>query len=89
MFDQLPKTNWIPYKIPSTPSYDGGPNTDPYTLSPKAGSNPEKNPSSQIEWKQIPVQEILNRLTEIESRLNSASISANCSSGNIVVTLNL
>jgi hypothetical protein len=82
-------SDWIPYKFPPTPAYVAGPSQNPYALSPISGSNPTKNPSGQIEWKEMPIQEILNRLTAIENRLNSASISANCSSGNIVVTLNL
>lgn len=82
------KTDWFPYKIPPTPS-------DP-PISPNAtyalglsGYNPEKNPSQFLEWKQIDLTAILQRLQAIENRLNNASINASCAGGNVNVTLNL
>jgi len=95
-------SNWIPFKIPATPNIssksiggkiDPG---DPYILSPKVGSNPEKNPSQFLEYNQIPINDIftrfetlISRLDALESRLDAATIEAECQGGNVVVTLNL
>lgn len=94
--------NWNPYRIPTTPSvseksWDAPSSSgDPYVLSPKNGANSSKNPSGQVEWSQIPINDILNRLaeaeakiTEINDRLNTATIEAECVSGDVTVTLNL
>lgn len=95
-------TGWTPFKIPATPNIssksiggkiDPG---DPYILSPKSGSNSEKNPTQFLEWNQIPIKDIftrfealISRLDALESRLDAATIDAQCEDGNVVVTLNL
>jgi len=89
MFNQNAPTGWFPYTIPPTPLKSG---TEDYALSFKGSGNPEKNPSEFLEWKkmeQSDLSEILNRLSAIEQRLDSATIEASCDGGNIVVTLNL
>lgn len=103
-------TSWHPYKIPKTPDVSGKDwgqaavsGSDPYVLSPLANATSSKNPSGQVEWNRIPINDIINRLkevedkleevetrlTEVENRLDSASITAECSDGTVTVTLNL
>jgi hypothetical protein len=71
------RTGWTPFKIPATPDVssksiggkiDPG---DPYILSPKVGSNPEKNPSQFLEYNQIPIKDILKRLADLENNPSS------------------
>jgi hypothetical protein len=89
------RTGWTPFKIPPTPTITsksiGGKisPSDPYILSPMAGSNSAKNPSQFLEYDQIPINDILTRLDAIETRLDAATIDAECQGGNVVVTLNL
>ena len=96
------RTGWIPFKIPPTPNITsksiGGKisPSDPYILSPMAGSDSSKNPSQFLEYDQIPINDILTRLEAIltrldaiETRLDAATIDAECQGGNVVVTLNL
>ena len=66
----------IPSRLPIVPS-----NGDNYL-----GSGDGGRPS----WKEMPnIDEILERLTAIETRLDGASIDAQCQDGTVVVTLNL
>lgn len=86
---------WTPYKIPKTPNVTtkswGAPvgEGDPYVLSPKEGALESKNPSSQMEWNQVPINDIITRIQQIETRLDAASIEAQCADGDVTVTLNL
>lgn len=96
-------TAWVPFKIPATPSIAVKNITgdiiegDPYVLSPKEGALNSKNPSSQIEWNQLPINDIINRIitlegqvSEIESRISNAEINASCdNNGNITITINI
>lgn len=57
-------SNWIPYKIPPTPV--AGQN-DFYALSFSQGANPSTNPSKFLQWKNIDISSILQRLSDLES----------------------
>lgn len=90
------ETSWHPYKIPAVPITAGKSwgnaayhSSDPYVLSPISDANPSRNPTPQIGWDQLPIKDILNRISEIERRLDNASIEAECQGGTVTVTLNL
>lgn len=67
--------HWSPYIIPQTPnvtskSYGGNlKKADPYILSAKSGAQSGKNPSQYIEWSQIPINNIIERLDLIEEKI--------------------
>lgn len=67
--------HWSPYIIPQTPSvtsksYGGNlKKADPYILSAKSGAQSGKNPSQYIEWSQIPINDIIERLDLIEEKI--------------------
>lgn len=89
-FEMSANTNWIPYKIPRTPSAAPPANTT-YALG-LSGVNSSKNPSQFLEWKEIAtpdLTEILARIATIENRLNNASVSASCQGGSLDITLNI
>lgn len=109
-FNTQASTAWVPFKIPPTPSVGGKSiigdlvEGDPYFLSPKVGADVSKNPSSQIEWSQIPINYIIDRITTLESqittlenqvsqinsRISNATINASCDNdGNITITINI
>jgi hypothetical protein len=70
-------TNWVPYTIPPTPnvgskSYGGDIKTgDPYVLSPSTGAVSTKNPSEFLEWSQLPINDILQKLESVFERIIS------------------
>ena len=51
MFNQGPKTQWIPYSIPPTPTKSNP--SDQYALSFTGNGNPSENPSKYLQWRKI------------------------------------
>lgn len=84
----MPKLPTVPQKVENV---EGSPNANNYYLGSDGYSvdstTGEPSGGGRPSWKSM--DDILSRLTALETRLDGASIDAQCQNGTVTVTLNL